>query len=35
MKFTTAFASAASLIATVSAHGGVDSYTVGSTVYKG
>jgi len=32
MKFTTAFAS---LVAAVSAHGGVDTYTVGSTVYQG
>jgi len=32
MKLTTAFAS---LIAAVSAHGGVDTYTVGSTVYQG
>ncbi|KAF2824369.1 hypothetical protein CC86DRAFT_354362 [Ophiobolus disseminans] len=35
MKFSTAFTTAASLIATASAHGGVDTYTVGSTVYQG
>ncbi|KAF2035251.1 hypothetical protein EK21DRAFT_55134 [Setomelanomma holmii] len=35
MKFSTAFATAASLLATASAHGGVDTYTVGTTVYQG
>jgi hypothetical protein len=35
MKFSTAFATAASLLATASAHGGVDQYIVGSTTYEG
>jgi hypothetical protein len=35
MKFSTAFATAASLFATASAHGGVDTYKVGSTTYQG
>ncbi|KAH7064035.1 glycosyl hydrolase family 61-domain-containing protein [Paraphoma chrysanthemicola] len=35
MKISTAFATAASLLTTASAHGGVDYYLVGSTTYQG
>ncbi|CAO2652841.1 Nn.00g022520.m01.CDS01 [Neocucurbitaria sp. VM-36] len=35
MRFSTAFTAAASLLATATAHGGVDTYTVGTTVYQG
>ncbi|KAF2002228.1 carbohydrate-binding module family 1 protein [Amniculicola lignicola CBS 123094] len=35
MKLYTALAAASSLLATVSAHGGVGTYTIGSTVYQG
>ncbi|EAT80025.2 hypothetical protein SNOG_12727 [Parastagonospora nodorum SN15] len=35
MKLSTTFATAASLLATASAHGGVDTYKVGSTTYQG
>lgn len=35
MKFLSVFAGAASLVAMVSAHGGVGTYTIGSTVYQG
>ncbi|KAL6710979.1 hypothetical protein ACN47E_006854 [Coniothyrium glycines] len=35
MKVYATFAAAASLLATASAHGGVDTYTVGTTVYQG
>jgi hypothetical protein len=35
MKFSTSFATAASLLATASAHGGVDQYIIGSTTYEG
>jgi hypothetical protein len=35
MRFSTTLATAASLLATASAHGGVDQYKVGSTTYEG
>lgn len=35
MKFFTVFTGAASLIATATAHGGVDQYIVGGTTYEG
>jgi hypothetical protein len=35
MKFSTVFIAAASLIATTTAHGGVDQYIVGDTTYQG
>ncbi|KAF2262212.1 hypothetical protein CC78DRAFT_582813 [Lojkania enalia] len=35
MKFSSVFTVASSLLATVSAHGGVGKYTIGSTVYTG
>jgi hypothetical protein len=35
MKFSTALAAAASLVATATAHGGVDQYIVGDTTYQG
>lgn len=35
MKFASSVAAAASLVAAVSAHGGVGTYTIGSTVYQG
>jgi hypothetical protein len=35
MKFSTALAAAASLVATATAHGGVDQYIVGDTTFQG
>ena len=35
MRFSTAFTAAASLLATTTAHGGVDQYIVGDTTYQG
>ena len=35
MKLSTVFAAAASLVATANAHGGVGTYTIGSTAYPG
>jgi len=35
MKFSTAFTVVASLVATATAHGGVDQYIVGDTTYPG